>query len=56
MKIGPISIIRTNKLEALESVVKEMALKLKLRTQITERLLAENTALMARLSRYEDVE
>jgi hypothetical protein len=56
MKIGPITIITTNKLEALESVVKEMAKKLKLRTKITERLLAKNTALKARLNRYEDVE
>ena len=55
MKIGPITIIRTNKLEALESVVKEMSRELKLRTKVTENLLAKNTFLMERLYRYEDI-
>jgi len=56
MKIGPITIIRTKKLEAVEGVVKEMAQELKLRTKVTENLLAKNTFLMARLYRYENIE
>jgi len=56
MRIGPITIIRTKKLEAVESAVKEMAQKLRLETKVTENLLYDNTQLRIRLNRYENVE